>query len=48
MNNPDLVQRLERNEELSQNLKTDLFYTAGEKGYTDYPNFKQPVVYQIQ
>jgi N-ethylmaleimide reductase len=48
INNPDLVQRLERNEELSQNLKTDLFYTAGEKGYTDYPNFKQPVVYQIQ
>lgn len=48
INNPDLVARFERNEELSQNLKTDLFYTADGKGYTDYPNFKQPVVYQIQ
>jgi N-ethylmaleimide reductase len=37
INNPDLVERLEHNQELSQNLKTDLFYTADEKGYTDYP-----------
>ncbi len=48
INNPDLVIRLEQNQELSQNLKTDLFYTADEKGYTDYPNFKAPVVLQIQ
>ena len=48
INNPDLVVRLEQNQELSQNLKTDLFYTADEKGYTDYPNFKAPVVLQIQ
>lgn len=48
INNPDLVERLEHNEELSQSLKTELFYTADEIGYTDYPNFKVPVVLQIQ
>ena len=48
INNPDLVGRLEYDRELSQNLKTELFYTADEKGYTDYPNFKVPVVLQIQ
>ena len=48
INNPDLVERLEFNQELSQNLKTETFYTADEKGYTDYPNFKPTVVLQIQ
>ena len=48
INNPDLVDRLEHNHELSQNLKTDFFYTADEHGYTDYPNFKARVVHQIQ
>ena len=48
INNPDLVDRLEHNQELSQNLKTESFYTADEHGYTDYPNFKVPVVLQIQ
>ncbi len=48
INNPDLVERFELNQELSQNLKADLFYTADEKGYTDYPRFKAPVVLQIQ
>ena len=48
INNPDLVERLEHNEELSQNLKTELFYTADEKGYTDYPVFKTPAILQIQ
>ena len=48
INNPDLVERLENNEELSQNLKTELFYTADKNGYSDYPNFKAPVVLQIQ
>ena len=48
INNPDLVERLARNEELSQNLKTELFYTADETGYTDYPDFKVPEVLQIQ
>ncbi|MEN6619128.1 MAG: alkene reductase [Rikenellaceae bacterium] len=37
INNPDLVERLENNWPLSQDLKMDLFYTADEKGYTDYP-----------
>lgn len=48
INNPDLVERLEYNQELSQNLKTESFYTADENGYTDYPYFKAPVVLQIQ
>ena len=48
INNPDLVERLEFNQELSQNLNTELFYTAEKQGYTDYPNFKTPVVLQIQ
>jgi N-ethylmaleimide reductase len=48
INNPDLVQRLEHNQELSQNLKTELFYTSDKHGYTDYPNFKVPVVLQLQ
>ncbi len=37
INNPDLVERFKNNWTLSQDLKMDLFYTAGEKGYTDYP-----------
>ncbi|WP_281240082.1 alkene reductase [Flavobacterium praedii] len=45
INNPDLVERLEHNQELTQNLKMDLFYSAGENGYTDYPNFKTSDVY---
>ncbi len=48
INNPDLAERLERNQELSQHLKTELFYTADEKGYTDYPNFIAPEVPQIE
>jgi N-ethylmaleimide reductase len=44
INNPDLVERLEHNQELSQNLKMDLFYSADENGYTDYPNFKVPSI----
>jgi N-ethylmaleimide reductase len=37
INNPDLVERFKNNIELSQDLKMDLFYSADEKGYTDYP-----------
>jgi N-ethylmaleimide reductase len=37
INNPDLTERLANNWPLSQNLHMDLFYTADEKGYTDYP-----------
>jgi N-ethylmaleimide reductase len=38
INNPDLVKRFQNNWPLSQDLKMDLFYTADEVGYTDYPN----------
>jgi N-ethylmaleimide reductase len=37
INNPDLVERMANDWPLSQDLKTDLFYSADEKGYTDYP-----------
>jgi len=37
INNPDLVVRLENGYPLSEELNMDLFYTPGEKGYTDYP-----------
>jgi N-ethylmaleimide reductase len=40
INNPDLVERLKNNWPLSHTLKMDLFYTADEKGYTDYPDYK--------
>jgi len=48
INNPDLAIRLELDQELSQSLNADLFYSANEKGYTDYPVFKAPVILQIQ
>lgn len=48
INNPDLVERLEFNHELSQSLNPDLFYSADEKGYTDYPTFKAPKMLRIQ
>ena len=37
INNPDLVARLENDLPLSQDLKMDLFYSADENGYTNYP-----------
>jgi len=37
INNPDLVERFKNNWALSEDLKMDLFYSADEKGYTDYP-----------
>jgi N-ethylmaleimide reductase len=37
INNPDLVERYENNWPLSHDLKADLFYSADENGYTDYP-----------
>jgi len=37
INNPDLVERFKNNQPLSSDLKMDLFYSADEKGYTDYP-----------
>jgi N-ethylmaleimide reductase len=41
INNPDLVDRFKNDLPLSQKLKTDLFYTADEKGYTDYPLYSE-------
>jgi N-ethylmaleimide reductase len=40
INNPDLVARFKNNWTLSQDLRMDLFYTADEKGYTDYPFYQ--------
>lgn len=40
INNPDLVERFKNNWPLSQNLNMDLFYSADEHGYTDYPDHK--------
>ena len=40
INNPDLVDRFRNNWPKSRHLHMDLFYTAGEKGYTDYPFYK--------
>jgi N-ethylmaleimide reductase len=40
INNPDLVERMANDWPLSQDLDMDLFYTADEKGYTDYPIYK--------
>jgi N-ethylmaleimide reductase len=39
INNPDLVDRYKNNWPLSETIKTELFYTDDEKGYTDYPNY---------
>jgi N-ethylmaleimide reductase len=43
INNPDLVERLKNNWALSKDLKMDLFYSADEKGYTDYPVYEATV-----
>jgi N-ethylmaleimide reductase len=40
INNPDLVERFKNSWPISENLNTDLFYTADEKGYADYPFYK--------
>ncbi len=41
INNPDLVDRLKNDWPLYEVLHTDLFYAAGDKGYTDYPAYSQ-------
>ena len=43
INNPDLVERFKNDWPLSVDLKMDLFYTADEKGYTDYPYYEMLV-----
>jgi N-ethylmaleimide reductase len=40
INNPDLVERFEHNQPLSADLNMDAFYSADEKGYTDYPLYQ--------
>jgi len=40
LNNPDLVDRFRNEWPLSKELDFNLFYTPGEKGYTDYPVYK--------
>ena len=44
INNPDLVERMINDWPLSQDLKMDLFYSADEKGYTDYPFYQKKSV----
>jgi N-ethylmaleimide reductase len=44
INNPDLAGRMANDWPLSQELHMDLFYTADEKGYTDYPIYKSKPV----
>ena len=44
INNPDLVERMTNDWPLSQDLNMDLFYTADEKGYVDYPLYKNKPV----
>lgn len=40
INNPDLTERFKNNWDLSKDLNSDSFYSADEKGYTDYPFYK--------
>jgi N-ethylmaleimide reductase len=40
INNPDLVERFKNDWKLSEELKTDLFYTDDAKGYTDYLSYR--------
>ena len=39
ISNPDLVERFRKYHDLTKELQMDLFYTADEKGYTDYSVF---------
>jgi N-ethylmaleimide reductase len=41
INNPDLVERFSEGRALSEKIDTETFYTVGEKGYTDYPVYKE-------
>ena len=41
INNPDFVERLRNRWPLSKNPDKKLFYTPGEKGYTDYPVYQE-------
>ncbi|SHG40646.1 N-ethylmaleimide reductase [Flavobacterium segetis] len=39
INNPDLIDRFKNNYPMADNLDDSTFYTAGAKGYTDYPTY---------
>ena len=41
INNPDFVERLKNGYPLNTDLNMDAFYTADEKGYTDYPFYSK-------
>lgn len=41
INNPDFVDRLKNGYPLNTDLNMDAFYTADEKGYTDYPIYSK-------
>jgi N-ethylmaleimide reductase len=41
INNPDLVDRFKNDWSLSTVLDTDTFYSPGEKGYIDYPEYSK-------
>ncbi len=41
LNNPDFVERLRNGYPLNTDLNMDAFYTADEKGYTDYPYYSK-------
>ncbi len=41
INNPDLVKRMKNHWPMSHELNMQQFYTADEKGYTDYPAYKE-------
>ncbi len=44
ISNPDLVERFRKSFPLNSKLDYGSFYTPGEKGYTDYPAFKDELV----
>lgn len=44
ISNPDLVERFSKNFPLNIKMDTSTFYSAGSKGYTDYPVFEEETV----
>lgn len=47
INNPDLIERFEHNWPLAKDLNMDLFYSADEKGYADYPVYSSTPVMAV-
>jgi len=43
INNPDLTERFKNNWSLSTVLDSDTFYSPGEKGYIDYPEYSKKI-----